>query len=373
MKRDLFNSHLWVNLGLFAGLVLVLTGAWYSGGVFSARMTWLIALPLIAFYFVSDRAGFAWFVVVLLSEIAVGLVTWHMGLSTYIHYEPAEMTLSFASHAMVTLVAIALGFFSVQLFLKTYYARAQRYKALEEQRQSLLQTAAQRAQFVSTISEKLRTPMQNILSLNNQLMVRVQDNPRGIKVLTHTRQSADHLLTVISDLVDSDDMAAGKINVHCETFVLRETIQTAFELFRPQVEAMGLSYRLDVAPEVPEKVWAGRHRLMQILVNLLGNAVKFTSQGEVSLRVSTVEGGVKFAIQDTGIGIPEEEQALIFKRFAQANENIQTQFGGHGLGLFITQRLVDVMEGQMGLESQAGKGATFWFVLPLTPIKPAVS
>ena len=390
MNRNALSAHLLLHVGLGCGLMLVVMGAWYSGGVFSPRMAWLIAIPLVAFYCISERAGLIWFALVLFCELVMGAATWQSWVPEYLKLDATEMTLSFASHAVVILVAIGLGFLSVHVFQETFRTQKLRQQELEARRQKLMQTAVQRAQFVSAISEKLRTPMENILSLNDQLMAQVMaqvtaqvteqvkanevsdassnnniNHDKALKVLNHTRKSADHLLTVISDLVDSDDVESGKIDVHCETFVLRDTIYTAFELFRPRMKALGLNYHCEIDEGVPHWVWAGRHRLMQVLVNLLGNAVKFTAQGEVRLCVEKVDAGVKFSIQDTGIGIAPEQRALLFQRFSQADDNIQSNFGGHGLGLFITQRLIDVMGGEMGLESELGKGSTFWFTLPL--------
>ena len=116
---------------------------------------------------------------------------------------------------------------------------------------------------------------------------------------------------------------------------------------------------------MPQWVDTDRHRLMQVLVNLLGNAIKFTHQGSVCLRVQAVDGGVKFSLQDTGIGIAADQQQKIFERFSQAQPDIQAQYGGSGLGLTISLRLVQMLQGRMGLDSQAGVGSTFWFWLPL--------
>jgi signal transduction histidine kinase/CheY-like chemotaxis protein len=282
---------------------------------------------------------------------------------------PQVMT-SFASYSVVTLIVITVPFLYDSLFRQAYGVSLKRHQELEDKRQELLRTAALREQFIATVSHELRTPMNAILGFNNMLLTRVVDNPHAIKILNHTRQSADHLLTVINDVLDYSQLQAGKINIQSETFALRDTVNTAFDLFEQRVESMRLQYRCTIDDNVPHWVHADRHRLMQILVNLLGNAVKFTHQGHVSLRVRLQPLCVHFSVRDSGIGIPEEQQAKIFQRFVQAEDNIQSRYGGNGLGLSITQRLVELMGGHIGYESKPGVGSMFWFTLPLVEMEP---
>jgi CheY-like chemotaxis protein len=187
--------------------------------------------------------------------------------------------------------------------------------------------------------------------------------------LNHTRQSADHLLTVINDVLDYSQLQAGKINVQHETFALRDTVNTAFDLFAPRVESMHLQYTCTIDNNVPHWVCADRHRLMQILVNLLGNAIKFTHQGHVTLAVRRQPLCVHFSVRDSGIGIPEAQQPKIFQRFVQAEDDTQSRYGGNGLGLSITLRLVELMGGHIGFESRSGTGSMFWFTLPLVEVE----
>jgi CheY-like chemotaxis protein len=202
------------------------------------------------------------------------------------------------------------------------------------------------------------------------LMARTSDKPRAKQLLEHTRQSADHLMTVINDVLDYSQFLSGRLKAQNEVYNLHETIRHAFDLFAPKVLSMEIAYTLDVASEVPTWVSGDRHRLMQILVNLLGNALKFTAHGHVRLRVEATAQGILFTVHDTGIGIAIEHQAQLFNRFSQARNDIQRQYGGNGLGLAITQGLVKLLEGQMGFESTLGQGSRFWFVLPLTASTP---
>ncbi len=357
-----------VNLGLLAGLLQVSYAAWMSGGIFSPRMAWMAAIPLIPFYAISRITGLVWMLVVLCVELAMAYITWQAWLPANPTLGAAQIMSSFASYTVVTLIVITVPFLYDNLFRQAYAASLQRNLELEEKRKELLRTATLREQFIATVSHELRTPMNAILGFNNMLLARVSDNPQALKILNHTRQSADHLLTVINDVLDYSQLQAGKINVQYETFALRDTVHTAFDLFAQRVESMHLQYTCTIDDNVPHWVSADRHRLMQILVNLLGNAIKFTHQGHVILHVRQEPMCVRFSVRDSGIGIPEAQQPKIFQRFVQAEDDIQSRYGGNGLGLSITQRLVELMGGHIGFESKPGVGSMFWFTLPLVEV-----
>jgi signal transduction histidine kinase/ActR/RegA family two-component response regulator len=331
-------------------------------------MAWLAAVPLISFYAVSRLAGLFWLGVVLLVEVVMAYITWQAWLPANTSLGAAQVMSSFATYSVVTLIVITVPFLYDSLFRQAYNASLQRNQELEEKRQELLGTAAMREQFIATVSHELRTPMHAILGFNNMLLKRVADNPQALKILNHTRQSADHLLTVINDVLDYSQLQAGNINVQPETFALRDTIHSAFDLFAQRVESMHLQYSCVIEDNVPEWVNTDRHRLMQILVNLLGNAIKFTHQGHVTLSVRRQPLCVHFSVHDSGIGIPHEQQPKIFQRFVQAEDDTQSRYGGNGLGLSITQRLVELMGGHIGFESQVGAGSKFWFTLPLVEV-----
>jgi len=226
-----------------------------------------------------------------------------------------------------------------------------------------------RENFIATVSHELRTPMNAILGFNDWLLDRVQDKPEALKVLNHTRQSADHLMTVINDILDYSQLQAGQLVVQPETFELRKTTGYAFELFLPKVNSMVLDYRIELDENLPMWVHTDRHRLMQVLVNLLGNALKFTHQGSVVFRVQWENPGVLFSVTDTGIGIAPEWHAQIFKRFSQADMGIQPRYEGNGLGLAISQKLAHLLGGNIGFESALGQGSHFWLRLPLNAVQ----
>ncbi len=189
-------------------------------------------------------------------------------------------------------------------------------------------------------------------------------------VLDHTRQSADHLLTVINDVLDYTQFKSGQLRARLAPADLYQTIGSAFGLFMPRVES-SVCYSCDLPPKLPAWVETDSHRLTQVLVNLLGNAIKFTSHGDVTLTVCSLpEDWYEFKVTDTGIGIAEDEQQRLFFSFSQANPSIQARFGGSGLGLMISQRLVHLLGGDLCFANELGKGSEFWFKLRLPEVEP---
>jgi signal transduction histidine kinase/CheY-like chemotaxis protein len=360
-----FSLNWATHLATGLGALILFYAAWSTGGVYSPRLAWMLILPLTPFYVISRRAGIFWMLVVLLLQF-ITVVSNHQGWIQSFETGMAHVPSSLLTYTLVTCVLIVVPLMYDHMYRQALEESRKHQRELEARREELEHTSAMREHFIATVSHELRTPMNAILGFNALLLAKVQDKPEAIKVLNHTRQSADHLMTVINDILDYSQLQSGQLVIQPETFELRHTAEHAFELFKPRVDSMDLDYRLVLDPALPVWVHTDRHRLMQVLVNLIGNALKFTHQGSVVLHVRWTDFGVEFSVQDTGIGIAKERQDQIFKRFTQAENDTQTLYGGNGLGLAISQKLAQLLGGEVGFESEPGQGSRFWLHLPLT-------
>jgi len=358
------SVNLAIHLGTGLGALVLFYGAWISGGIYSPRLAWMLLLPLSPFYVISRRAGIFWMLAVVVLQLTMALLS-HGAWVPPFETGKEHVFSSYLTYTLVTVVLIVVPLMYDHVYRQALDKSRSHQRELEARREELEHASKMREHFIATVSHELRTPMNAILGFNALLLARLGDKPEARKVLNHTRQSADHLMTVINDILDYSQLQAGHLVIQPETFELRKTVQHAFELFLPRVKSMDLSYRIELDEGLPPWVHTDRHRLMQVLVNLLGNALKFTHQGQVMLRVQWLNPGVLFSVQDTGIGIAHDRQAQIFNRFIQGNGDIQSMYGGNGLGLAISRTLVHLLGGDIDFESEPGKGSRFWFHLPL--------
>jgi len=241
--------------------------------------------------------------------------------------------------------------------------------ALEKARDMAMQASLVKSEFLANMSHEIRTPMNGVLGMLD-LLSETKMTPTQQSWVETAHRSAEALLEIINDILDLSKLEAGKVEVEMVDFNLVDLVEDICALLAGRAHAKGLELNCLLPVPMPLRWRGDPMRIRQVLTNLIGNAVKFTEQGEVSVSVTRPaigdkRAGLRFEIHDTGIGIAEETQKQLFQPFSQADSATSRRFGGSGLGLFISKKLVELMGGGIGLESSLGKGTRFWFNLPL--------
>lgn len=357
-------------------MVQALALAWTSGGIFSPMLIWL-----------------SWACLPSVIERSVRHAHWWLGatavliLAMYLYaLQGGEVMLGVAPallvhwHFLVALLILGLQMGLLYRLQRLRVKRLERLhrhtRQLQRMRNELIHAQKLKDIFVASVSHELRTPMNAILGLAD-LIGNDKRLPEDVRIkIENIQNSSEHLLTIINDLLDYSQISAGALRIVHEPFDLHATLKIAYTILEPRAQTKPIRYTLNMGHAVPQWILGDAHRLTQILVNLLGNAVKFTHEGFVSLKCHYEEsiedaqhGTLHIEVHDSGIGIPSENLAKLFEHFVQADDSISRRFGGNGLGLSITRDLVEAMAGKIGVESLAGKGSRFFIQLPCQSTK----
>jgi signal transduction histidine kinase/ActR/RegA family two-component response regulator len=361
--------YLWVAQGtLLWSVSYVAYLAAMTGGINSPVMVWMTVAILPAVLLLNRGAVLFWVFVVFLTNFLLFLISQSGLVNNDINMANEVMAWTIANKFFVISLAMYVVFVTERMHRTQTLAMDESNAELERTHQALIRAQAHKDEFIASVGHELRTPMNAILGLNGILRNELAHRPEDAAVVDHIRRSTEQLLQVVNDILDFSQLQAGRLTLHEVEFAVRETVGATLAAYENKAQAKGL--RLVLQASAVHNMWVkgDRQRLVQVLNNLLDNAIKFTSEGDVVLRVQAVGGGLLFEVQDSGIGIAPDRQEQIFKGFEHADIQTNRQYGGTGLGLSICERLVSLQGGTIGVSSVLGQGARFWFQLPMRSI-----
>jgi two-component system sensor histidine kinase RpfC len=361
----------WVMLGYLGISLCVLAHIFVVPGVSPARRVLAtlgdVSTGSICMAFLGERAApmillYVWITLANGFRYGTPYLLWALGISVG-GFSMVLLVSDFWQAHLGLGYGLMVGLIAVSLYVRSLVTKL--FSAIE--RAEIANEAKRR--FISVVSHELRTPLNAIIGMSD-LMRDTSLNREQADMLQTLRGSSRVMLGLVEDVLDFSKIEAGKLTIEHTDFDLHALVNSTCRIIAAQASAKGVEFVVSIMPEVPPAVRGDPHHLRQVLINLAGNAVKFTERGSVTVHVSVQEEtpsdvSLKFSVRDTGIGIPPEAQARIFDSFSQADQTTTRRFGGTGLGTTIAKQLVELMGGRIGLESAVGLGSTVSFELKL--------
>ena len=242
-------------------------------------------------------------------------------------------------------------------------------KRLQKEKEKAEAANREKTRFLANVSHEIRTPLNAVVGFSS-ILDKVKNKSEQERAIRHIQDASSSLMALVEGVLDFSRIESGHVEIKSEAVNLRKLLQSVEGMFSIQADEKKLQYVTEIDSNLPEYITGDVYRIRQILVNLIGNAIKFTAKGMVTVRVgragsSGADEHILFEVIDTGEGIPEEMHSKIFEQFRQADDSVQRRYGGAGLGTAISKRLVELMQGEIGLESSVGNGSRFWFRIPL--------
>jgi signal transduction histidine kinase/response regulator RpfG family c-di-GMP phosphodiesterase len=350
------------SLQIFFSLLLPFVFQWVMGGFMATGgvMLWAVISLITQLAFVSFQKARYWLLFYILLVVATGLLD-ASAIRAFVPTAAYTRLFFILNCSVISAILFALSWYFVQ-------ARTAALRAAEEAREQAEKASRVKSEFLANMSHEIRTPLNGVIGFSELLMkTKLSDTQKHY--MGTVSQSANLLLDIINDILDFSKIEAGKLELTQERVELREMCSQVADMIKYQAHKKELELLLNISHQLPRFVWADEVRLRQILVNLLSNAVKFTEKGEIELkievanRLSPDETEITFSVRDTGIGIDPSNQYKIFEAFSQEDGSTTKRFGGTGLGLTISGKLLSLMGSRLQLESRPGRGSVFYFTL----------
>jgi signal transduction histidine kinase/CheY-like chemotaxis protein len=346
-------------------VLLIFYTAMQTGGINSTAVVWLNVLSVPVLLMLGRPATLVWIGVILLLILALTLMTWQGWVGSHLQVSHPVMTWAWLNH-LLALLNLMMG---VRIYEHLQQLQLRKLKQRNEDilatHQALIQAQAHKDEFVAAVGHELRTPMNAILGFNGVLRKELADDPEQLAVVGHIRRSTEHLLQVVNDILDFSQLQAGQLRLNPADFDLNVLLDELQERHGNKAQNKGLTLCIESAPDLPTRLHGDRRRLLQILNNLVDNAIKFTHTGQITVKLMPHGARLRVEVHDAGRGIAAERQQHIFRRFEHADVQTNRAYGGTGLGLTLCEKLTSLHGGQIGVVSQPGQGAMFWFEIPL--------